>query len=290
MSNLSSPSSPVPKLAVAPFKSVDFLGAVAIFSWGLLLVKYAVTGQYQLLIHPNYFYLMLATGVILIVIGLLKVWQLAKGKAIVNSDEQHLTIFPPGVGSSLLLVAAIAGLLIPPNVLTSKTALQRGVTETLPATRSQPQAFANRTRPEDRTLIDWVRTLNAYPEPDAYAGQSAKLEGFVIRLPDLPKNYLLLSRFILNCCAVDAYPVFIPVELPPDAPTYPADTWLQVSGKMTTQNLAIDVVQDRKIIRNAPTNDSARSNNHQARAKRRLVLQAEKTQKIPTPRNPYRYQ
>ena len=123
------------------------------------------------------------------------------------------------------------------------------------------------------------------PEPDAYSGQKAQLEGFVIRLPELPANYLLLSRFILNCCAVDAYPVFIPVELPPDAPAYPADTWLKISGKMTTQNLVIDVVQDRNIIRNSSSNNSP-----EVRAKRRLVLKAEQTQKIPTPRNPYRYQ
>lgn len=290
MSNLPSPSPLARRRTFSKYKSADLLGALAIFSWGLLLVKYAATGQYQLLIHPNYFYLMLATGLILIVVGLLKFFQLVRGKSSNSGEEQHLRIFPPGVGSSLLLIAAIAGLIIPPNVLTSQTALQRGVTETLPATRSQPQAFVNSTRPEDRTLIDWVRTLNAYPEPDAYAGQLAKLEGFVIRLPDLPANYLLLSRFILNCCAVDAYPVFIPVELPADVPAYPADTWLQVSGKMTTQNLAIDVVQDRKIIRNSPANDSSGVNDQQASAKRRLVLKAEQTQKIPTPRNPYRYQ
>ncbi len=284
MSNLPS-SSPGKKQANKPNKCAEFLGALAIFSWGLLLIKYAVTGQYQLLIHPNYFYLMLVTGLVLLIIGLIKISRLPKSNSTAGVEEQHLTIFPPGIGSTLLLIAAIAGLLIPPNVLTSKTALQRGVTETLPSTRSQPQAFVNQTRPEDRTLIDWVRTLNAYPEPDAYSGQKAQLEGFVIRIPELPANYLLLSRFILNCCAVDAYPVFIPVELPPDASDYPADTWLQVSGKMITKNLAINVVQDRNIIRNSPN-----TNSPQARAKRRLVLKAEQTQKIPTPRNPYRYQ
>lgn len=244
----------------------------AVLCWGILLLKYAVTGQYLLLIHPNYFYLMLATSILLLIIGLVKIKQLLTTSTEILDNESHLTIFPPGIGSSLLLLAAIAGLLIPPTVLASSTALQRGITETLPPTRAQPQAFATQTKPEERSLIEWVRTLNAYPEPDAYTGQPAKITGFVISLPELSDNYLLLSRFILTCCAVDAYPVFIPVELPPNTEQYSADTWLEITGTMTTQTLKI---RDRS---QTPTE------------KRRLVLKANQIEQIPTPSNPYSYQ
>lgn len=253
----------------------QLLSILAILAWGILLLKYGFTGQYQLLIHPNYFYLMMLTGILLLIISIVKIKQLFKTttNTINNLDnEQHLTIFPPGIGSSLLLLVAIAGLVIPPTVLTSSTALQRGVTETLPLTRYQPQSFVTQSKPEERSLIEWIRTLNAYPEPDAYTGQSAKITGFVIHLPELPANYLLLSRFILTCCAVDAYPVFIPIELPADAGQYPADTWLEIEGTMTTQSLKI---RDRS---NTP------------QEKRRLVVKASKITQIPTPKNPYSYQ
>ena len=252
-------------------KLSEILKIGAVLSWGILLLKYALTGQYQLLIHPNYFYLMLASSILLLIIGIIKIKQLLT-ISIATNNESHLTIFPPGIGSSLLLVAAIAGFLIPPTVLTSSTALQRGITETLPATRALPQTFVTQTQPEERSLIEWVRTLNAYPEPDAYTGQPAKITGFVIDLPELPDNYVLLSRFILTCCAVDAYPVFIPVELPSNSDRYTADTWLEVTGKMTTQTLTIP---DRSQT---------------PQEKRRLVLKADNIEQIPTPSNPYSYQ
>lgn len=256
---------------VNSYKLPQILNVVAVLSWGILLLKYALTGQYQLLIHPNYFYLMLTTSILLLIIGIIKIKQLLT-TSIETDNESHLTIFPPGIGSSLLLLSAIAGLLIPPTVLASSTALQRGITETLPPTRAQPQTFVTQTRPEERSLIEWVRTLNAYPEPDAYTGQPAKITGFVIHLPELDDNYLLLSRFILTCCAVDAYPVFIPVELPPNTQQYPDDTWLEITGTMTTHTLTI---KDRSQT---------------PQEKRRLVLKATKIKQIPTPSNPYSYQ
>jgi uncharacterized repeat protein (TIGR03943 family) len=140
--------------------------------------------------------------------------------------------------------------------------MQRGVTDSLSLTRSQPQAFHSSKKPEERSLIDWVRTLNVYPEPDAYTGQQAKVQGFVIYPPELPKGYLLLSRFVITCCAADAYPVGLPVKLPQNQQSYPPDTWLEVKGQMMTENLA---------------------------GKRQLAIQASSVEQIPEPKDPYAY-
>jgi uncharacterized repeat protein (TIGR03943 family) len=185
-----------------------------------------------------------------------------------TDNNEHITLLPTGWSGTLLLIVAIAGLIISPRVLNSDTALARGVSNTLPLTRSQPQAFRTSTKPEERTIIDWVRTLNAYPEPDAYAGQPANVTGFVIHLPGLPDNYLLLSRFIVTCCAVDAYPVGIPVKLEGNRTAYPPDSWLTVTGTMGTENLAS---AESKIT------------------KRQLVLTAKTIESIPTPADPYDY-
>jgi uncharacterized repeat protein (TIGR03943 family) len=162
----------------------------------------------------------------------------------------------------LLLATAILGLVFNPRVFASQTAIQRGVTDSLTLTRSQPQAFHSSRRPEERSLIDWVRTLNVYPEPDAYTGQKAKVQGFVIHLPELSKEYLLLSRFVITCCAADAYPVGLPVKLPPGQQNYPPDIWLEVEGQMQTEDLG---------------------------GKRQLTIQANSIQKIPEPKDPYAY-
>lgn len=252
------------------------LDALAILAWGALLLRYWLNGQLKLLIHPNYFSLVLITSIILFLLGSLKGWlwfkQLRK-HSIDSETVQHITLFPPGWGSSLLVITAIAGLFIPPTVFSSQVALQRGISESLPVTQIQTQAFRGTVKPEDRTLIDWIRTLNAYPEPDAYNGQKAKVTGFVVHSPILPKNYIFLSRFILTCCAVDAYPVGLPVKLEGDQKDYPPDTWLEVEAEMITETLAVDT----QTMQKTPTQ------------KRQLVLDAKSIKTIPTPADPYGY-
>jgi uncharacterized repeat protein (TIGR03943 family) len=149
--------------------------------------------------------------------------------------------------------------------------MQRGITDSLPPTTLQTQSFLASTPPEQRSLIEWVRTLNVYPEPDNYTNQRANITGFVVHLNQLPENYIYLSRFILTCCAVDAYPVGIVVKLPESRSNYAIDSWLEIKGVMSTETL--------------PPLDPKSSKKDQ----RQLVLQAEEVKKIPTPKNPYGY-
>jgi uncharacterized repeat protein (TIGR03943 family) len=240
---------------------LPWLDVLAIASWGILMLRYWHTGKLSLLIHRDYFWLVIAGGIGLSIISSLKALELLRKRANIP-DERHITLFPPGFSSALLLLTAILGLAITPRVFASQTALQRGVTDVLQATRSQPQAFRSSVRSDERTLTDWVRTLNVYPEPDAYTGQSVKVQGFVIHPLGLPSDYLLLSRFVITCCAADAYPVGLPVQLTQNSQAYPQDTWLEVEGKMITQNL---------------------------QNKRQLTIQASSLKPIPEPQNPYEY-
>jgi uncharacterized repeat protein (TIGR03943 family) len=248
------------------------LDVLALLAWGALLLKYCLTGQLKLLIHPNYTWLVLLTSIILLILGVFRAWQLlGKLRQRVSEEEsgeavQHITLFPPGWGSILLLVTAIAGFLVAPQVLASQAAIQRGLTEATILTQAQPQSFRSTIKPEQRSLIEWVRTLNVYPEPDAYQGQKANITGFVVYPPQLPDNYLMLARFIITCCAVDAYPVGIPVKLQESRTAYPQDTWLEVAGEMMSESSPGDATQ-----------------------KRQLVLVAQSVKKIPTPADPYGY-
>ena len=249
-----------------------WLDVLALLAWSVLLLKYVITSQIKLLIHPNYTGLVLVTSIILLVLALIKGLQILRSNVDRDNLTEHITLFAPGLSISLLLGVAILGLLIPPKVLSSQAALQRGVTDTLPLTRFQPQSFRTSTKPEERSLFDWVRTLNAYPEPDAYTGQPANVTGFTIHLPEFPDNYILLARFVVTCCAVDAYPVGIPVQLEDSRANYPQDKWLVVQGTMKTATL--------------PTIDH---NDEPNQEKRQLVLVAKSIEVIPTPSDPYDY-
>ncbi|MFP4009131.1 MAG: TIGR03943 family putative permease subunit [Spirulinaceae cyanobacterium] len=248
------------------FKFVlPWIDTLTLAAWGILFLKLLITGQFRLLIHPNYAGLVLAAGIILMGVSLFKGWQLwrSRRRRIETSPQvQHITLFPPGWSTLLLLITAVLGLSIPPRVLASDTALQRGVTEALPVTQTQRQSFRGTIKPEDRSIVEWVRTLNAYPEPDAYTGQKVNVTGFVVRNPEFPEGYVLLCRFIITCCAVDASPVGLPVKLSADQLEVENDTWLRVEGQMTTETL---------------------------NGKRQLTIAAETVAEIPTPADPYKF-
>ena len=243
---------------------VPWLDVLAIAAWGILFLKYWLTGKLNLLIHPNYIGLTIVSAVVLLLVSAIKAVLLIKQmrrSVRGGATERHLTLFPPGWSTALLLGTAIVGLLVSPRAFASQTAIDRGVNDTVTLTRIKPQAFRTATNSEEKTLVDWVRTLAVYPEPDAYAGQMAKVQGFVVYPKDLPQDYLLLSRFVITCCAADAYPVSLPVKLT-QRDLYKPDTWLEIEGQMITADLA---------------------------GKRQLTIAAKTLKPIPEPKNPYDY-
>jgi uncharacterized repeat protein (TIGR03943 family) len=206
----------------------------------MLLLKLWLTQQLFLLIHPNYMWLTVCAGVLLLVFAGFEAVRVANRKRYPNPAAQHTTILLPSLGSSLLLIVAILGLVIAPQPFASEMALQRGVNETLRDTRSNPESFRANRKPEDRTLIEWVRTLNVYPEPDAYNGQKVNVTGFVVHPDTMPENYFVVTRFVITCCAADAYPVGLPVKLSSlntAEGNLKPDQWVQVEGQMITEEL-----------------------------------------------------
>jgi uncharacterized repeat protein (TIGR03943 family) len=245
------------------FRLLAWLEVLAVIAWGSLLLKYWLTGALNVLIHPNYFGLVAGTGAALLLMGIIKGYQLYRDPGSAAPATGHISLLPSGWTTALLLVTAGLGLMTTPRVFASTTAIQRGVTEAVTATRAQPQSFRSQSKPENRSLVDWIRTLNTYPEPDTYSGQKVNINGFVVAAPQLGNNYFLLTRFILTCCAADAYPIALPVQLTSDSSSaYKPDSWLQVQGKMATVTLE---------------------------GKRQLVVVATDVQSISPPQNPYDY-
>jgi uncharacterized repeat protein (TIGR03943 family) len=218
-----------------------WLDVVALALWGILLLKYWLSGKLNLLIHPNYHLLTLAAAIFLVGLAGLKsrkIWQQRKS-AQSMPELQHIALLPPGWGSIMLIVVALMGFWVTPRAFASQTALQRGVADTfLATTQVKTQSFTGKTKPEERSLVEWIRTLQVYPEPDAYAGQPVKIQGFAVYPDKLPEQYFLLTRFMITCCAADAYPVSLPIKLQQGSrSSYKVDQWFEVEGTMMTETL-----------------------------------------------------
>ncbi len=238
-----------------------------------MLFRYWFTGKILLLLHPDYTWLSHLAAIVLLLLVIFtfyKMWvaRFRKTSAKADSDAQqelgHVTLLPPNLSSAVLLGVAIFGLIYTPRAFASETAMQRGISETLTLTRAQPRRFVRDTAPEERTIIDWIRLVNVYPEPDAYEDEPIEVTGFVIHPETWPAGYLMISRFVLTCCAADAYPVGIPVVLNGSGSgsgsssgsssdewsreSYPVDSWLKITGTIATETL-----DDRRQIAIIPT-------------------------------------
>ena len=238
----------------------EWLTTAAIAAWGLLMLEYWASGKLGLLIHPKYFGLILSAGLFLIGLAGLQGVKLLRQHS--NARLQHISLLPPLGLSTVLLGAALVGLLVTPRPFASQTAIQRGLQDSAIVTRAQPQAFRATVNPEQRSLLEWIRTLDVYPEPDAYKGQKVNVDGFVVYADDLPETYFTLTRFVITCCAADAYPVGLPVKLNQSRTVYRPDQWFNVKGQMITETL---------------------------NGQRQLVIAATTLKPISEPKNPYSY-
>ncbi len=236
----------------------DLLDVLALGVWSAMLFRYWFGGKLLLLLHPDYAWLSNSAAIILAFLALYRTWQTFRRLPVqkrTDVDQSHTTFLPGNLSSAILLAVAVFGLIYTPRAFASQTAEQRGISDTLSLTRAQPQRFERASTPEERSIIDWIRLMNVYPEPDAYEGESVEVEGFVIYPDGWPEGYLMVSRFVLTCCAADAYPVGLPVKLSAaslgrDAsqPVYSVDSWLSVTGSIQTETLG-----GRRQIAIAPT-------------------------------------
>ncbi len=230
--------------------------ALPILLLGAMLLIFRWQQQLVLLIHVNYLNLATVTGVVLLILGF---YQFLRPRQTAASNAGHISVFRPHIGAILLLITALLGLWVNPRPLSGQTALNRGVSQHLSATRDQPQAFRPQVNPAERTLLDWIRTLEVFPDPYTYENQPVDVDGFVVHPEDALPGTFLLTRFLISCCAADAYPVALPTHWT-DSESLEADHWYRVQGRMAVQ---------------------------EGEDQPQILIQAENVTPIPTPINPY---
>ncbi|MEO1134914.1 MAG: TIGR03943 family protein [Cyanobacteria bacterium J06639_1] len=240
--------------------------AAVLLALGLVLLVYRANGKLALLIHPNYVLLVAAAGLILTGLGLYLLVQRWRTTPRMMANEEHPTLLAPNL-SLLLLVATIAvALFLPPKPLSSLTAMNRGAADggMMSSLNAQldPQPFRVRFNSQERSLTDWVRTLNAYPDPETYVGLAADVEGFVIHPGNFDDPELFLAaQFEIACCAADARPIGLPARWP-QAQDLVADRWYRIQGSMAAEEIHGEM---------------------------QLTIAAEQVIEIPTPASPYAY-
>lgn len=206
--------------------------------WGVLLlvtaavciVWLAMTDRLGLYVHPRYFVFTVIMAGIAVVLGLFSV--------LVNVPAETE---PPRRGRAVLATLSVIGSLaivtamvvLPPATLSVATADQRQVNSgTLSGTVDGKDAQAVLTANPDFSTFgikDWATLLRQTTRPADLVGKPFSGTGFIISDPD-DADVFFISRFVVNCCAVDAQPVGVPVHQPGWEKQFAAGAWVQVTG------------------------------------------------------------
>ena len=145
----------------------------------------------------------------------------------------------------LLLLPLVTVFLFEMRPLSSSAALERGLSTGALTIGRSLNAHQFATKPEKRSLYQWVIALNANPEPSHYEGQAVHVSGFVVHDPSLPADQVNIARFIVTCCAADARVLSLPIQKTlPFFSELKDDEWIDVTGKMAV----IETLGKRSLV------------------------------------------
>ena len=160
--------------------------------------------------------------------------------ALIRAGRATERVPMPWMGAALLTVPVLLAL-VPPRPLGTDAmatrALQIGsvpATAALGVTNELEVGAAG----APRTVLDWLVRFDQATagggDLSRFAGESARVRGFVYRDERFPAGTFMVSRFLLSCCAADAAPIGLAVRWP-DAEFLEDDSWVWVNGVFSVE-------------------------------------------------------
>jgi uncharacterized repeat protein (TIGR03943 family) len=143
-----------------------------------------------------------------------------------------------------LLAPFVLGFFVAPRPLESSIIQTKGIAIASPQSTSGVTFKPLEIQPEKMDILDWLQYFYTLSDPLILAGEQINLTGFVYRDSQLDESRFVLSRFVISCCAADAYAVGITVEWP-GALDLLNDEWVEVQGTISIigsgENKALEI-------------------------------------------------
>ncbi|HEY0636919.1 MAG TPA: TIGR03943 family protein [Pseudonocardiaceae bacterium] len=207
---------------------------------GGAVVKICVNGDFTRYVKPSLQPWLLAAGVFTILIAVVGIVRdLRSGR----DDDTHDTHGAHGAHEGahdahghahssrspwLLLLPALAIFLVAPPALGADKVIRSG---SVSAPAPDPGGAGFVALPDEDAPVlklgDAV-TRAVWDDSGSLDGREIRLVGFVVVMGD---GTVHLARLTIGCCAADAAPIKVRLT-GPDVDAYPADTWLEVRGRM----------------------------------------------------------
>ncbi len=152
-------------------------------------------------------------------------------------DRRPLAIAAAVSGGVIATVIAVAGLLLPPQSLSTELALSRSTGAAPLFGGSSSITLASASDTSGFGIGEWSAALAASTDPSAYIGLPATLVGFVG--PGGGSGFEL-TRLVITHCVIDAQTASIPVAdsdaAQLDAAQLDVGQWVEVSGEWRSED------------------------------------------------------
>lgn len=196
------------------------------------LLSVLINGNVSLYINSRFIplvYIAVFLLAAILVTTLLQIYRLIKHQRLVPAGPSWFEL-------GILCVPLCLGFLAPATPLASAAIDARGLNF------YDPQSFSlgvnqTVTSPQDeRTILDWYSLFAADPELVSGEEKHASVVGFVYHDDRLAEDQFYINRFIVTCCAADAFPIGILVQWPASA-DLASDSWVHITGEIGTTTL-----------------------------------------------------
>lgn len=186
----------------------------------LLLVTWE-RGTLAYYIHPRYTILVLLAALMLFLMGGARLRDIFRPQ-----PGQHLSVLHLMLALPLLL-----GVLVPAQPLGADTLAGRGLDLTMAPLPGQVVTGD----PAEWNLLQWALALPVQGED--LQGETVDVVGFVFQDTSIDQDGFYVVRYVITCCAADGAAAALPV-IWPGGEALPADTWVQVQGRLATITLS----------------------------------------------------
>lgn len=230
---------------IAWLKTALLLGLGAYFTYNI------ISGNLTNYINERFSWLSYVAAIIFALLGVHSAYSLLRRDSRSHQQISWLTLF-------VVAVPLILGTLVPSQPL-GVEAISGGVATTGAVGVTTAADFT--VPPEQRNVLDWLRTFNNATDYSQLNGQPADVIGFVYTEPTFSEGQFMVARFTVSCCVADASAIGLPVAYA-DSANLPQGEWVRVRGTMQVGEFRGDTMP---------------------------ILNAESIEVVEQPRHPYLY-
>ncbi|WP_044641266.1 TIGR03943 family putative permease subunit [Risungbinella massiliensis] len=206
------------------------------FGLAFFMLELLMTGEISLYISPRLNWLVAVGIVLLVVLGVVQLWNLKK------QDMHRIGAW----GYVMAIIPMLLLLFVAPKTLDASSVQKKGMNiasmqQPVEIAKDQGDPYlpiAEKLAKEpvitftEKDYVEIINTINMYP--DRLKGKKVKMHGFVYRDESLKPDEFVLGRFMVSCCTADGVVTGFLIQTD-QAGTFRNDQWIEIDGSVETE-------------------------------------------------------